>query len=218
MNLICSSPHLLRRECGRLAEDALFAATAEFVAAHTAPDSGLVSPRELAALEAFAREKTPALDARCARAPSPPRRVSTGGARARRGPRPRASHSSSSLLPVPPSSPCRYAPAFDALAAAVREDYPRAARALDAAKATLGDEARGALAKDRAELRTRLEAAILARYLPESAVRRHALADDAQVREALAVLTTPGRYDEILRPPPSVVAEVRLPPTDADGA
>ena len=67
----------------------------------------------------------------------------------------------------------------------------------------------------RAVQRTRLEAAILARYLPESAVRRHALADDAQVREALAVLTTPGRYDEILRPPPSVVAEVRLPPTDA---
>ena len=48
----------------------------------------------------------------------------------------------------------------------------------------------------------------------QRAVRRHALAEDMQVREALAVLTTPGRYDEILRPPASVVADVRLPPAD----
>ena len=177
-------------------------AAAEFVAAHTAPDSGLVSPRELAALEAFAREKTPALDARCAARAKPRARHTC------------ASHTHTRPLALFRLSRRRYAPAFDALANAVREDYPRAGRALDAAKATLGDAARGALAKDRAELRTRLEAAILARYLPESAVRRHALAEDMQVREALAVLTTPGRYDEILRPPASVVADVRLPPAD----
>jgi len=89
--------------------------------------------------------------------------------------------------------------------------YGRRLRERPATRGTVGRpggahceaEARARLFADRARLRARLESAILARYLPESAVRRHdILGDDPQVKKALEILvTSPAEYDAaLLRP------------------